>query len=59
MKAVHVSAEVDPTELAEQMRDVTDRLREQAWMVAPLTTSAPLAEEVDPVPEVADDGTPT
>ena len=59
MKAAHVTADVDPAELAEQMRDVTDRLREQAWMVAPLTTSAPLAEGPNPLPEVAGDGTPT
>ena len=54
-----MNAEVDPVEVAEQMRDVTERLREQAWMVAPLTTSAPLADDVDPVPDVADDGAPT
>jgi penicillin-binding protein 1A len=27
-----------PEQAAEQMRDATDRLREQGWMVAPMTT---------------------
>jgi len=39
-----VDADVDPTEAAEQMRDATERLREQGWMVAPLTTAAPLPD---------------
>lgn len=27
-----------PEQAAEQMKDATERLREQAWMVAPLTS---------------------
>lgn len=39
-----MTAEIDPPEVVEQMRDATDRLREQGWMVAPLTKDAPLLE---------------
>jgi hypothetical protein len=30
-----------PEQADEQMKDATDRLREQAWMVAPMTTAVP------------------
>src|SRR5690349_14362115 len=30
-----------PEQAAEQMKDATSRLREKAWMVAPLTTAVP------------------
>ena len=30
-----------PEQADEQMRDATERLREQAWMVAPMTTAVP------------------
>lgn len=38
-----------PEEAAEQMKDATERLREQAWMVAPLTATParPTAEDQD------------
>jgi hypothetical protein len=42
-------SEVEPTDpqyAADQMRTATDRLRDQAWMVAPLTT-APAAIEAE------------
>ena len=28
-----------PEQAADQMKDATDRLREQAWMVAPMTSA--------------------
>ena len=39
-------SEVEPTtpgpdQVVDQMREATDRLREQAWMVAPLTSGLP------------------
>jgi hypothetical protein len=41
---------IDPTEAADQMRDATDRLRDQAWMVAPFTSPvSDLTEVTDPV----------
>jgi hypothetical protein len=30
-----------PEQADEQMKDATERLREQAWMVAPMTTALP------------------
>jgi len=30
-----------PQDAAEQMREATDRLREQAWMVTPMTSPVP------------------
>jgi len=43
-------SEVEPTtpgpdQVVDQMREATDRLREQAWMVAPLTSGV---VEIDP-----------
>ena len=37
-----------PEAVAESMSDATDRLRDQAWMVAPMTTGA-----IDTVSELA------
>ena len=36
---------VDPRETAVQMRDATERLREQGWMVAPVTSAAVIPAE--------------
>ena len=53
-----MDAEVDPTEAAEQMRDATERLREQGWMVAPLTNAVPIPDPASFSPEPAQDETP-
>ena len=39
----------DPSEVATQMRDATNRLRESGWMVAPMTQPAvaPDANSID------------
>ena len=36
-----------PIDAETQMREVTERLRNQAWMVAPMTTVPLLADSVD------------
>ena len=36
-----------PQHAAEQMRDATERLRDQAWMVAPMTTGHTVPEQPD------------
>lgn len=53
-------SEVEPTPLdaeqaAEQMRDATERLREQGWMVAPVTSPG-AAVIVETAPENQPDG---
>jgi hypothetical protein len=53
-----VDAGVDPTEAAEQMRDATERLREQGWMVAPITNAPPIPDPAGVSPEPAEDETP-
>jgi len=50
-----VDADVDPAAAAEQMRDATERLREQGWMVAPITNAAPLPDPASALPEPADE----
>jgi len=35
------AVEPSPQHAAEQMRAATERLRDQAWMVSPLTSSGP------------------
>jgi len=42
-----------PTQAAEQMRDATDTLRDQVWMIAPFTSPQMLPEQ--PTAVEADD----
>ena len=36
-----------PEQAIEQMREATERLRDQAWMVAPMTSAPALPEQQD------------
>ncbi|HET7530956.1 MAG TPA: hypothetical protein VFJ98_08365 [Mycobacteriales bacterium] len=36
---------VPPEEAAVQMQEATERLRDKAWMVAPMTSAVPLTPE--------------
>jgi hypothetical protein len=46
------AAEPSPEQAAEQMRAATERLRDQGWMVSPLTSTPVQVVEDDPADAV-------